>query len=355
MPAVALAGLAVAATLAIADDKAGKSQPLGPTSAPAPVSAPAAAASASRPSSATNSIPTAAEYEEIERRLVKPYEFLKRKNSLDSMFDLPMPSNLPQTAPARPLSRRALEELDRRRNWAFSDLNELYDQPSLDDFLSPRKSDDATRDDTAISIIERYYQSGASKAPDSKKKSNDPNDAAGRKVDRVPGDFDPMASAFKGTDPFFRKMMTGDSGVEEKNLTETAAFTQVKDSKADAEALEQQRRLAIFRHELDASYPLPKTDNPFAFAGADSQTSVLAGVTNSPFAFQHTDIHPSSVITDPNARAFRSRVYDDPTARALGLPQRPMYPVTTSAPPPTAHSVLSQIDPFNANAPKPKF
>lgn len=348
VPALAVAGLAVAVSLA--GDKPDKSQPQSSTPAAA---APAPAASTA--SKETNSTPTAAEYEEIEKRLVRPYEFLKKRDSLESMFDLPMPGNLPQPATARPLSRRAIEELDRRRNWAFSDLNELYGEPFLDDFLGTRKSDEATRNNAANSIIDRFYQNSAQKAPGAKNNPDDANDPKGRKIDRLPGDFDPVASAFKGADPFFRKMMTGDSGVEGKSAAEAVAFTRAKAPTADAEALEQQRRLAVFRHELDASYPLPKADNSFAFAGADAAPSAMAGATNSPFAFQHTDIYPSSVIPDPNARAFRSRVYDDPTARALGLPQRPLYPVTTSAPPPTAHSVLSQIDPFNANAPKPKF
>ena len=115
----------------------------------------------------------------------------------------------------------------------------------------------------------------------------------------------------------------------------------------------------LFRHDLDPSYPLLKPENSvLAFDNLlrQAQPPAAAAGSNAPSLFQHTSISPATAAVDPNVRAFHSRVYDDPTATALGLPQKPLFQnVTPPPPPPTAQSIQALTDPFGANAPRRKF
>ena len=79
----------------------------------------------------------------------------------------------------------------------------------------------------------------------------------------VSTDFDPVASAFKGSDPFFKRMITGDAGEPVKPVADAGVFGASGGLAASPEEREQQRRLAAFRHELDPSYPLAQIGQPF--------------------------------------------------------------------------------------------
>jgi hypothetical protein len=298
---------------------------------------------------------------EGEEDLLKSFRSVKGGSSLDDIFNLNELPSMPQPNQPRPLSKRALEELDRRKNWAFTDLNDLNSPNAMDGVPGLGKSGGPGPDDQ-VSLMEKYYQSGGQNGADGKKpgaKSN-PFDSTRDKLNKAQTDFDPYATAFKNSDPFFEKMMTGESGEPQKKQADERLLTAAPVSFApDAETKEQQRRLAEFRHNMDPSYPLLKPENSvLAFDNLlhQAQPPAAAAGSNAPSLFQHTSISPATAAVDPNVRAFHSRVYDDPTATALGLPQKPLFPTATPPPPPpTAQSIQALTDPFGANAPRRKF
>ena len=65
---------------------------------------------------------------------LKPFKSFNGGNSLDAIFDLEPPLAYPQQNQPQSPGRRSLQNSDRRKNWAFSYLNDLSDQPSMDDF-----------------------------------------------------------------------------------------------------------------------------------------------------------------------------------------------------------------------------
>ena len=307
-------------------------------------------------SNLTRLSPNAPNSREIEDELLKPFKSINTGNSLDAIFDLSQPLQVPQPNQSRPLSKHALDQIDRRKNWAFTDLNDLTDPSSLDGVLGNRKLGANGLEDDKLSLIDRYYQNGGQKKTDGKTPAKNLYDPLSDKKRALPTDFDPLDSALKHTDPFFKKMMTGDSGERERSVADTGVFSSASVSLTpDAETREQLRRVAMFRHELDPSYPLPKSDSSLNnYADLARQARTPSTATNASI-FAHTDISPASGVFDPTSKAFHSHVYDDPTATALGLPQKPMFPVVTPTPPPTAQSIQALIDPFSANAPRRKF
>ena len=82
--------------------------------------------------------------------------------------------------------------------------------------------------------------------------------------------------------------------------------------------------------------------------------SATLGINETAVQPEHRSaLNPVMAIDDPNAM-YRSHVFDDPTARALGMPN-PLPQVKPSAPPKTAQSIESMLNPFAASAYKPKF
>ncbi len=290
---------------------------------------------------------------------LKPFKSFNGGNSLDAIFDLEPPLAYPQQNQAQSPGRRSLQNSDRRKNWAFSYLNDLSDQPSMDDLMGIQKTDPFGKEDSRLSLVEMYIQNSLNSRQNSanaRKSAQDSNTRTANKVNGETSDFDPVASAFKGSDPFFKRMITGDAGEPVKPVADAGVFGASGGFAASPEEREQQRRLAAFRHELDPSYPLPKSDNPFNPIEAVRQSQLATAAAAPSSIFQHTSLNPAAGALDPTLKAFHSHVYDDPTATALGLPQKPAFTVDKPAPPqPTAQSVLSQIDPFSANAPKRKF
>jgi len=290
---------------------------------------------------------------------LKPFRSFKGGNSLDAIFDLDPPLAYPQQNQPQSPGRRSLQNSDRRKNWAFSYLNDLSDQPSMDDLSGVRKTDPFGREDAQLSLVEMYIKNSrdsSQKNGDGTRTARDSNIRTANKVNGETTDFDPITSAFKGSDPFFKKLITGDGGDPVKPVADAGVFGASGGLAASPEEREQQRRLAVFRHELDPSYPLPKSDNPFNPIEAIRQSQLATAAAAPSSIFQHTSINPAAGALDPTLKAFHSHAYDDPTATALGLPQKPAFTVDKPAPPPpTAQSVLSQIDPFSANAPKRKF
>ena len=125
-------------------------------------------------------------------------------------------------------------------------------------------------------------------------------------------------------------------------------------------ALITQKRLDDFRHLLDPNLPASKLDH---VAGSGMDLEDFTRRVTSPASELYKEaikdtsesrrsiLNPSLGMIDPTTAALHSRVFDDPTTSALGMPN----PVKAAPPPKPAETVKQMLDPFGANMMKPKF
>ncbi|HEX4343645.1 MAG TPA: hypothetical protein VH255_09650, partial [Verrucomicrobiae bacterium] len=81
------------------------------------------------------------------------------ENSMQGVLSVPVPQPQ-QSAP----DRHTREMMDRRRNWAFADLSDLYPQPSMEETLGLKEFGTDGKEKKELTAIEKYYENLSSKS-----------------------------------------------------------------------------------------------------------------------------------------------------------------------------------------------
>lgn len=253
----------------------------------------------------------------------------------------------PQLFAPPTMDKRTQEMLDRRRNWAFADINDMNSD------LSMNQQEDNTmdgKDQKPVSAIQRYLERLGNKPFSVTNKVNvtawfmenlsGTNVLTSPESMTVEGQMMKMikaAIAPRQSDGGFNDVVDFRHG-NFKALT----ATQIEDQK---------RRAEEFQQLLNAHSPAAQV-SPVNAVNPILPGQQAIGLPTNPFGTQgtaplHRSLTPGGPI-DPASKAFYSHVYDDPTSVALGQTNNLLSPRPAPAP-------LTQLpepsDPF----PKRKF
>ena len=278
-----------------------------------------------------NRLPTDKSFsQQIKEDLFKPYDSMKQEGtSLDPV----MPQFQPPRQPVTP-DRRQRELMDRRRNWAFVDSADLLPKNSLEDMLQAKEYGPDGREKKDPSAIDKYYEKlGKRQGPTAIELSQQPG--AGRNRDFA------GTNAFNSANFAFSTNESVWSIPSGENTASLPPWTANGNSNTVEQLREKQHR-ADFSKLLDGrvSAPIeapPLIGNPitppagFGFTAAPAALNPYSATTESkPSPAQPAPIeyrNPASPLpgaTPAQALYTRPHVLDDPTLRALGLPQPPV-------------------------------
>lgn len=278
---------------------------------------------------------------QVQDDLFKPFKFSLPDNSPKEL--LPPP---PQMAPSMP-DKRTQELIEKRKNWAFADWNDLFPDASMDD-LAPSGSDDKAN--KPLSLIERYYESLNHKSSSATNRLN--LNIADRFIHGFSGTniLEPTGETFT-PEGQINKIMK-----HVFNLTPDGADKNVVDFRhpalpeATAEQIQdQKRRYEEFQQLLDPHRAATPAEplNP----GAQIQGVGYNPASQSFSTTVHRNpVNPTLGAVDPTTKAFYSHAYDDPTALALGQTNNLLTP-KPEAPQPSPFKSLVPFD----NLAKRKF
>jgi hypothetical protein len=306
--------------------------------------------------------PTPSSFKQAQDDLFRPLaKTMNPQDSMQGVLSVPLPGS-PQLQIGP--DKRTLELMDRRRNWAFTDLKDLYPEPTVEDMLGVKDYDLDGKDKKAISAIEKYYENLGQK-PDQKGDSIIGNfNGTGNGQFSSMGAFNPVVPGFPGSDPFANKRITASGKAEEesdRNMVVTEDPAVIAASLQEAAAA--QKRTDEFKRLLDPSLPPAK---PARMPGSGiSMDDFMRGPSalqnnNSVFnnaVLKQTDEPRRSVLystlgfVDPTTTALHVRALDDPTASMLGMPN----PIKAAPAPKPAETIKQMLDPFAAGMMKPKF
>lgn len=308
--------------------------------------------------------PNSSSFKEVKEDLLRPFSSLDPRNSmnLNDFMDNQLPP--PPRPAAGMLNRKAMELQDQRRNWAFTlyeELNTPQDEMEKKMFGIKQYGDDG-REKKDLSVMERYYESLGQK----NLSLTNQNELNARAEFIYQAEFDPLGKTFEG-DPFMKKLfglgIPGDAADKAAMMGLPGASASGAPAIGSPEEIQmQQKRLEELRRSIMANTaslkpaqlgPELATDDYYTRGAKITAQNLLDEQMKEAAASREKPANPFLAL-DPTANALHSQINDDLTARALGLPQ----PVKTNSVPtaaPTAQSIQSQLDPFGANRPRPKF
>jgi hypothetical protein len=299
--------------------------------------------------------PTPNRFKQVQDELFGPLKDAIANDSMQPLISLP-PQNQQQSRSAS--SRRSKKLMDEEKNWAFTDLNDLYPEPTIEETLGLKDAEPDAKKDS--SLIQRYYDRDGQNA--GANRGFQPRQTPDGKLDFTgTPSFDPLVAQIPGHEAVFTKKMFGmsddsNSGKIAGGYSDAGNLQTVSDEELSAA----KRHREEFSHLLDPSLPQSKpASGLFADPAAVNFQSPLFSQDNDTAAQPAQAAQPyrsilnQAGITDPTIAALHSAVYDDPTAAALGMPNP--TPVRTVPPPVTAESIQKMLDPFSANLPKRKF
>ncbi len=319
-----IALVALGLTTAQADPPAGKIQFSAPSN-------PAVASNLNRLDPRQNN------FKQVRDDLFKPFNFSLPENPAE---ELPSP---PQMAPSMP-DKRTLDLIEKRKNWAFADWNDLFPDPSMDEISNSGVDD---KDKKPLSLIERYYETLNQKQSSATNRMSVTDrfihTSYGTNAIETRGEaFTPEGQLNKIMKRVFNLTPDG----QDKSVVDFqhSAFPQ-----ATAEQLQdQKRRYEEFQQLLDPHRATTPIDplNP----GAQTQGAAYNLANQFSATAHRSPINPSMGVADPTAKAFYSHAYDDPTALALGQTNNLLTPKPADPQP----SPFKSLEPFD-NLPKRKF
>lgn len=268
-------------------------------------------------------------------------------DSMEGVMSLPPPA---QSQPR--LSKHERELIDKRRNWAFSDWNDLFPDASQDDSSGLKDLSTDGKDKQSISVIQRYLDRQDQSQKYGALTNNNtlpPWDADGRySADfQNPALFDPLNAKPNTFGQMLHASQQNAKGIGKMNgvFKDMAGY-----NIGSQEEAAWKKRRDEFQHLLDPNQPATKPNNSLftdPFSSPASQTAQHQPAQAQPF---HSVLYPLG-LTDPTAKALHSSVFDDPTARALGLPN----PAPPKAPEPTPETIQQKLDPFSAVVTRRRF
>jgi hypothetical protein len=316
--------------------------------------------------------PSEGSFKQVKEDLFRPFGSLDPRNSLiDNALNPPLP--VPQRPVQAPMSKRTLEMLDKRRNWAFTSYEELYaPQDEVERRMFGIKEYGADGlEKKSVSAVDKYYDSLATRNLTA---TNQTAEEA-RAEFIIQNGFDPLGKTFRAvtiSDETFR-LETPDAAMDVSGgsfLTRALGSSQTTSSTP----LEQNVR-RVHQSELDMLRRNILGDDAFHFAQAAGGVNPLLTpddaaaqkpvnsaerILNQPFSVFDPSRPKTAnpfVLADPTANVLHSHVNDDLTARALGManPSSTFTNNLYTRPAPTAQSIEAEHDPFAANRPKPRF
>lgn len=278
---------------------------------------------------------------------------LKNASSTDVIMDLPPP----QQAPRPQMNQRTREQLDRQQNWAFDYLNILYPDTKSKDGSATGDSATDTQGKAPVSIREKYLQNLGQK-PDPTRKPWSVDPLTGKTYDQT-NQWGATTPLLPNNDSFSKGMFsTGRDDAGPNNSTSGFKNGVLPDLNSAGMPGPRNHRKE-FNDTLYSTVPAayaPNNSTPgLVDLNHNHPTPTTPGALGSSGGgeLHRSAINPMLGVIDPNAAALHNRVYDDPTAASLGLPN----PVAAKVPvkPRTAQSVQQMLDPFSASVMKPKF
>lgn len=259
---------------------------------------------------------------QIEEDIFRPFKSSDSANSLDPVMT---PFRPPQQQPVP--TKRQRELMDQRRNWAFANSSDLLPQePTLEESMNVKQYGPDGREKESLSLIEKYYnRQGTNHNPTAIEISEIPG--AGRNRD------------FAGTNAFNSQNFstpTNEHVAWNLSAPETdSTLPAWAGGSAGTLAISPEEQARIDKHNLEfktlldghlAGSPEAIAKNPNGAAVAGVAVPVPGAnpfATPAPNVEHRNAANPilGASIQTPN---FRPHVLDDPTARALGLPQQPV-------------------------------
>lgn len=275
-------------------------------------------------------------FKQVQDDLFKPFKLGNQFYNRDGITSPPPPS---QVMP----DMRTLDLIEKRKNWAFADWNDLFPDPSMEE---SSKDEMDGKGKKPLSLIEKYYEN-----LNQKQTSTNRWNINGRLGQDFAGTntFDPNGETFSAEGQFNKimKHILNPANTDGKDKSVVDFNHSTFRTPSAEEVQDQKRRFEEFQQLLD-----PHRVAPLAPMNPGSQGQINGNNPADQFAStppHRAAINPAMGVTDPTAKAFYSHAYDDPTALALGqtnnlLTPRPLPPLL---PPP-------KLQPFD-NLSKRKF
>jgi len=300
-------------------------------------------------------------FRQAQEDLFRPLkEAMKQDDPMGAVMSLPQMPQQQQEYQQQQMSKRARKLLDQRRNWAFTDLNDLYPEPTIEEALGISETEPGAQDKTSTSVVQQYLERKDKKSLTDRDQK--PAHYYGAYEEDFTGrpELKQLSAMVPGADEnFFRRKIISprDSDKSVAGFGDPGKFQLVSDPEAEL----QKKHREEFGRLLDPNAPkIQPAQNLFADP-AHFERPTLFGQDNNanptqatPAASQpHRSVLYPLGVTDPTANALHSSVFDDPTAATLGLPNP--TPVKTEAPAVTVESIKNMVDPFTANMAKRKF
>ncbi len=296
-------------------------------------------------------------FKQVQQDLFRPLiNSMQTDNSMQGTLSGPSPQ--PQQRPAP--DKRTRDLMDQRRNWAFSDLNDVATDSSLDDPLGMKESGTDGKAKKPVSLMEQYRDSTGTKGAKDRNQWMDGYNPKGSNALSANG-YNMLTRSMNANENISRNLRVFSSGADEgQNDVVGAGGFKNPFSAGNGEDPALTKRRDEFRHLLDPSLPASKPVNSFGAANFDDfahHAPASGGFNNQagqPAAEPHrSSINPMLGLVDPTTAALHSRISDDPTARSLGMPNPEPFKVAPV--PQTAKTSQKMLDPFAASIMKPKF
>jgi len=284
--------------------------------------------------------PRQSTFKEVEADLFKPFKLGQQFYNREGDLGVPLPSQIAPSAP----DKRTQDLIEKRKNWAFADWNDLFPDPSMEE---PSNDGLDGMEKKTVSLIERYYESLNQKHSPATNRLN----TTGRFSQDFAGTnaFDTSGESFTPEGQFNKIMKQifnpGSADGVDKSVVDFNRAT--LPPLTPDQILDQKKREEEFQRLLDPHRPVTSADQPGS--GLQAQTAGINFTNQFTSELAHrSPISPSLGVTDPTANAFYSHVYDDPTALALGQTNNLLTPR------PATPAPVFQLVPFD-NLPKRKF
>lgn len=294
-------------------------------------------------------------------------------DSMQGVMSVP-PAGPQQPIQRPPLSKHAKQLLEQRRNWAFTDLNDLYPDQTPEEALGIKDYGADDKDTRPGSLVDRYYERDGQKAsPTTARKPSEINfNGATSESFTGANNYVAMPELYPGATEVKKSLKALVPGSGDSSDTSVVNFKTPDPMAANSDELAAgKKRLEEFGRLLNSTASEPAHESPnaveaFKFTyGTRTTTATLLGLdptqplqsaaTAAPAQAHQIAVNPATGLVDINYAATHPSILNDPTATALGTVP---YTANNQAPPlpsKTAESVRKMLDPFAGNMPKSKF
>ncbi len=285
------------------------------------------------------------EFQHFKEDLFRPLESLDRGNSMKGVMPFSPP---PQPRQSTIPDKHTRELIERERNWAFTDMSDLYPQPSLEELLHVRQYGPDGREKTDRSAIETYYErQDQNRSADAKQSKENFEEMESQRYSSTNA-VNPWDVTFPVSARFGKNSgAKGDPDKANQNLSpfEIPAVS----ANAISEAMEnQKKRLQEFQALLEPHAAARATNSATASFVQDLFSSPSQAIRDDPFGRDQTPagpprrakVDPLLGVINPTPASLDSRVYHDPTAASLGMPS------LNSSKPPAAPKPPQIVDVF---------